>query len=53
MFYATAWIAPERRAVHFVFGGQVFGLSRVTIAGILGVDLVDVSLHKMVYGHGF
>ena len=43
-------IAPERRAVHFVFGGQVFGLSRVTIAGILGVDLVDVSLHEMVYG---
>ena len=50
MFYATAWIAPERRAVHFVFGGQVFGLSRATIAGILGVDLVDVSLHEMVYG---
>ena len=50
VFYATAWIAPERRAVHFVFGGQVFGLSRATIAGILGVDLVDVSLHEMVYG---
>ena len=43
VFYATAWIAPERKAVHFMFGGQVFGLSRVTIAGILGVDLVDVS----------
>ena len=50
VFYAMAWIAPERRAVHFVFGGQVFGLSRATIAGILGVDLVDVSLHEMVYG---
>ena len=50
VFYATAWIAPERRAVHFVYGGQVFGLSRATIAGILGVDLVDVSLHEMVYG---
>ena len=49
VFYATAWIAPERRVVHFVFGGQVFGLSRATIAGILGVDLVDVSLHEMVY----
>jgi hypothetical protein len=49
-FYATAWIAPERRAVHFMFGGQVFGLSRATLAGILGVDLVDVSLHEMVYG---
>ena len=46
-FYAIAWIAPERRAVHFIFGGQVFGLSRATIAGILGVD---VSLHEMVYG---
>ena len=50
VFYAIAWIAPEHRAVHFVFGGQVFGLSRATIAGILGVDLVDVSLHEMVYG---
>ena len=50
VFYATAWIAPERRAVHFMFGGQVFGLSRATIAGILGVDLVDVSLHERVYG---
>jgi hypothetical protein len=50
VFYATAWIAPERRAVHFMFGGQVFGLSRATLAGIIGVDLVDVSLHEMVYG---
>jgi hypothetical protein len=50
VFYATAWIAPERRAVHFMFGGQVFGLSRATLAGILGFDLVDVSLHEMVYG---
>jgi hypothetical protein len=50
VFYATAWIAPERRAIHFMFGGQVFGLSRATLAGILGVDLVDVSLHEMVYG---
>ena len=50
VFYATAWIAPERRAVHFMFGGQVFGLTRATIAGILGVDLVDVSLHERVYG---
>ena len=50
MFYAIAWIAPERRAVHFMFGGQVFGLTRATIAGILGVDLVDVSLHERVYG---
>ena len=33
-----------------MFGGQVFGLSRATLAGILGVDLVDVSLHEMVYG---
>ena len=50
MFYATAWIAPEHRAIHFMFGGQDFGLSKATIAGILGVDLVDVSLHKRVYG---
>jgi len=28
----------------------VLGLSRATIAGILGVDLVDVSLHERVYG---
>ena len=41
---------PERRAVHFMFGGQVFDLSRETLAGILGVDLVDVSLHERVFG---
>src|SRR6185369_8037341 len=29
--------------------GQDFGLSRATIAAILGVDLVDVSLHERVY----
>ena len=28
VFYATAWIAPERRAVHFMFGGQDLGLLR-------------------------
>ena len=50
VIYATAWIAPKRRAVHFMFGGHVFVLSRETITGILGVDLVDVSLHERVYG---
>ena len=33
-----------------MFGGQVFGLTRATIAGILGIDLVNVSLHERVYG---
>ena len=45
VFYAIAWIVPERRAVHFMFGGQVFGLTNAMIVGILGVDL-----HERVYG---
>jgi hypothetical protein len=33
-----------------MFGGQPYRLTRAQLAEILGVDLVDVSLHAVVYG---
>jgi hypothetical protein len=33
-----------------MFGGQPYRLTRAQLAEILGVDLVDVSLHAAVYG---
>jgi hypothetical protein len=36
--------------IWFIFGGQPYRLTRAQLAEILGVDLVDVSLHTAVYG---
>jgi hypothetical protein len=36
--------------IWFMFGGQPYRLTRAQLAEILGVDLVDVSLHAAVYG---
>jgi hypothetical protein len=36
--------------IWFMFGGQPYRLMRDQLAEILGVDLVDVSLHAAVYG---
>jgi hypothetical protein len=36
--------------IWFMFGGQPYRLMRPQLAEILGVDLVDVSLHAVVYG---
>jgi hypothetical protein len=36
--------------IWFMFGGQPYHLMRAQLAEILGVDLVDVSLHAAVYG---
>jgi hypothetical protein len=36
--------------IWFIFGGQPYRLTRAQLAEILGVDLVDVSLHAAVYG---
>jgi hypothetical protein len=33
-----------------MFGGQPYCLMRAQLAEVLGVDLVDVSLHAVVYG---
>jgi hypothetical protein len=36
--------------IWFMFGGQPYRLMRAQLAKILGVDLVDISLHTTVYG---
>jgi hypothetical protein len=36
--------------IWFMFGGQPYHLTRAQLAEVLGVDLVDVSLHAAVYG---
>jgi hypothetical protein len=36
--------------IWFMFGGQPYHLTRAQLVEILGVDLVDVSLHAAVYG---
>jgi hypothetical protein len=36
--------------IWFMFGGQPYRLTRTQLAEILGVDLVDMSLHTAVYG---
>jgi hypothetical protein len=37
--------------IWFMFGGQPYRLTRAQLAEVLGVDLVDVSLHASVYGN--
>jgi hypothetical protein len=51
VFYNTVWVGQERSMIWFMFGGQPYRLTRAQLAEVLGVDLVDVSLHVAVYGH--
>jgi hypothetical protein len=50
VFYNTVWVGQERSMIWFMFGGQPYRLTRPQLAEVLGVDLVDVSLHAAVYG---
>jgi hypothetical protein len=50
VFYITVWVGQERSMIWFMFGGQLYRLTRAQLAEILGVDLIDVSLHAAVYG---
>jgi hypothetical protein len=50
VFYNTVWVGQERSVIWFMFGGQPYRLTRAQLAEVLGVDLVDVSLHAAVYG---
>jgi hypothetical protein len=36
--------------IWFMFGGQPYRLTRAQLAEVLGVDLVNISLHAAVYG---
>jgi hypothetical protein len=50
VFYNTVWVGQECSVIWFMFGGQPYRLTRAQLAEVLGVDLVDVSLHAAVYG---
>jgi hypothetical protein len=50
VFYITVCVVQERSMIWFMFGGQLYHLMRAQLAEVLGVDLVDVSLHAAVYG---
>jgi hypothetical protein len=50
VFYSTVRVGQERSVIWFMFGGQPYRLTRAQLVEILGVDLVDVSLHAAVYG---
>jgi hypothetical protein len=50
VFYITVWVGREHYMIWFMFGGQPYRLTRAQLVEILGVDLVDVSLHAAVYG---
>jgi hypothetical protein len=50
VFYITVWVGQERSMIWFMFGGQPYRLTKAQLEEILGVDLVDVSLHAAVYG---
>jgi hypothetical protein len=50
VFYITVWVGQERYVIWFMFGGQPYHLTRAQLVDILGVNLVDVSLHAAVYG---
>jgi hypothetical protein len=50
VFYNIVWVGQERFIIWFMFGGQPYRLTRAQLAEILGVDLVDMSLHAVVYG---
>jgi hypothetical protein len=50
VFYNIVWVGQERSMIWFMFGGQPYRLMRAQLAEVLGVDLVDVSLHAAVYG---
>jgi hypothetical protein len=50
VFYNTVLVGQERSVIWFMFGGQLYRLTRAQLAKILGVDLVNMSLHAAVYG---
>ena len=49
VFYATIWFVKDRSVIVFMFQGHKVTLSWPTLAGILGIDLANVSLHQLVY----
>ena len=49
-FYATLWIDPQHRFIHFVFGGRDYRLTSTRVREILRLQEQPVRLHEVCYG---
>ena len=49
-FYATLWIDPQHRYIHFTFRGRDYRLTSQRVREILRLQEQPVRLHKVCYG---
>ena len=49
-FYATLWIDPLHRFIHFAFRGRDYRLMSSRVRGILRLQEQPVRLHEVCYG---
>ena len=49
-FYATLWIDPQHRFIHFAFRGRDYRLMSSRVRGILRLQEQPVRLHEVCYG---
>jgi len=49
-FYASLWIDPHHRFIHFAFGGRDYRLTSTRVREILRLQEQLVRLHEVCYG---
>ena len=49
-FYASLWIDPHHRFIHFAFGGRDYRLTSTRVREILRLQEQPVRLHEVCYG---
>ena len=49
-FYATLWINPQHRFIHFAFRGRDYRLMSFRVRGILRLQEQPIRLHEVCYG---
>ena len=49
-FYASLWIDPHHRFIHFAFGGRDYRLTSTRVREILRLQEQPVRLHVVCYG---
>ena len=49
-FYATLWIDPHHKFIHFAFGGRDYRLTSTRVREILRLQEQPVRLHEVCYG---
>ena len=50
-FYATLWIDPAYRFIHFAFRGRDYRLMSFRVREILMLQESPIRLHEVFYGH--